>query len=325
VYHTSAWKELIRKAYGHEPQYLVLEEGRTLVAGLPLFFVNSCLTGKRLACLPCAQAANPLVNSQEEYDLLIEAALQLKESSHARYLELKTTGLADLTANRMGEPQSSYCTFMLDMAPDEELIFRSLHKNCTQRAIEKAKRSGLQLIAGDSLESVQAFYEFYLEIRRSNGLFPQPRSFFTTMWNIFHPKGWMDVLLVSHEGRTVAGILILKYKDTVVYEYGGSLPDSLSLRPNHLLLWEAIRQARQQGYRYFDFGRTSLDNTGLMEFKSRWGTCQHSLHYYHHPGITSFVSLRQKKTSNTLMNLVIGHMPRRFGEFLGGYFYRHLV
>jgi CelD/BcsL family acetyltransferase involved in cellulose biosynthesis len=325
VYHTSAWKDLIQTVYKHEPRYLVLEKDRTLVAGLPLFLVNSSLTGKRLECLPCAQSANPLVSSQEQYDLLIEAALQLKTSCNARYLELKTSGQENLTQNRMGKSQEDYCTFVLDMEPPEEQIFRSLHRNCTQRAIEKASRSGLQLIVGDSLEAVQAFYQFYLEIRCSIGLLPQPRTFFTNMWNIFYPKGWMDVLLASHAGKMVAGVVILRYKDTSVYEYGGSLPDSLPLRPNHLLIWEAIKQAKRQGYKQFDFGRTSLGNTGLMEFKGRWGTRQQQLHYYHHPGITSFVSLRQKKTSTALMNLALCHLPRGFCEFLGTHFYRHLI
>lgn len=38
------------------------------------------------------------------------------------------------------------------------------------------------------------------------------------------------------------------------------------------LFWEAIKLAKRLGCTHLDFGRTSVDNQGLMTFKSRWGT-----------------------------------------------------
>ena len=55
------------------------------------------------------------------------------------------------------------------------------------------------------------------------------------------------------------------------------------LGANQLLWWEAIRQACENGYSVFSFGRTHNSNKGLMEFKRRWGTVQEDLSAFAHP------------------------------------------
>ena len=40
---------------------------------------------------------------------------------------------------------------------------------------------------------------------------------------------------------------------------------------NQLLIWESIRKACCGGARWFDFGRTHVAHSTLIEFKQRWG------------------------------------------------------
>ena len=44
-----------------------------------------------------------------------------------------------------------------------------------------------------------------------------------------------------------------------------------NLNTNYFGVWEAIKLAHSEGYKIFDFGRTGINNDGLMSFKSRWG------------------------------------------------------
>lgn len=45
-------------------------------------------------------------------------------------------------------------------------------------------------------------------------------------------------------------------------------------------MWEGIKQYAQNGFRLFCFGRTALENTGLRQFKSRWGADEQTIDYF---------------------------------------------
>jgi len=65
----------------------------------------------------------------------------------------------------------------------------------------------------------------------------------------------------------------------IVYKYAASDRDAWNLRPNHLVVWDAIRWGCENGYRSFDFGRTDTHNSGLRSFKSGWGGTEYPLVY----------------------------------------------
>ena len=48
---------------------------------------------------------------------------------------------------------------------------------------------------------------------------------------------------------------------------------------NGLLFWHAIRTACEQGYRWFDFGRTDIGHEGLRNFKLSWGAVEEPIFY----------------------------------------------
>ena len=48
--------------------------------------------------------------------------------------------------------------------------------------------------------------------------------------------------------------------------------------PNNLLYWEMIRWGCENGYRRFDFGRSS-PNSGTYRFKKQWGAREEPLHW----------------------------------------------
>ena len=89
----------------------------------------------------------------------------------------------------------------------------------------------------------------------------------------------LKIRLALKDGRPVAGMLTLRYKDTLVYKNGGSDSRFHNLGAMHLLYWESIRDAKNLGLRTFDLGRTDAEQSGLIKFKSRWGAKQSTLTY----------------------------------------------
>ena len=107
----------------------------------------------------------------------------------------------------------------------------------------------------------------------------QPRRFFRLLWENAISTGLGSVLIVEASAQPVAAAVFLAWNGTVIYKFGASDPSTRSLCPNHLLLWHAIRVACEQGYRWFDFGRTDVGQEGLRTFKLSWGAAEEPLIY----------------------------------------------
>jgi len=107
----------------------------------------------------------------------------------------------------------------------------------------------------------------------------QPRRFFAAIWQRLLAPGHWRLLLAYAEGVPVAGLVLLEGGRTVTYKFGASGAAAWRLRPNHLLFWEAIRDACADGFATFDFGRSDLPDEGLRAFKSSWGAPETPLVY----------------------------------------------
>ncbi len=74
------------------------------------------------------------------------------------------------------------------------------------------------------------------------------------------------------------------------------------------------------GYRYFDFGRTEIDNQHLRDFKLGWGAKEESLIY-------TTISDRKPKTSyghsRKILSAVIRRSPLFVCRALGEMLYKH--
>jgi lipid II:glycine glycyltransferase (peptidoglycan interpeptide bridge formation enzyme) len=103
------------------------------------------------------------------------------------------------------------------------------------------------------------------------------------MWQSLGSRNFLHLPIVEQKGKALAAAIVLQFKDTVYFEYSASDPDSLKLCPNQKLIWETIKLAHKDGARYFDFGRSSVTNSSLVEFKERWGARRCGLSYYYFP------------------------------------------
>ncbi len=286
IYHTSRWLNLISKVYGHEAHYITLErEDGKIIAGLPLFIIKSKITHSRISTVPCAHACNPLVSNQSEYLILMNYVQDLMREETIQYYELKTVIDNDYKIQYTGSAIEKYSTYILGIDRTLETIKNSFHKSCIQRGINKSLRSNISLCIAHSVNEVEYFYKLYFLMRKNRGLLPQPYIFFKTMWEIMIDDNHIDILYAKHNNTVISAILLLKYKDTVIYEYGASLPDMMKLRPSQFLLWSGVQRSKEQGYKKYDFGRAANDNKKLIEYKLRWGTNQIYLPYYYIPKI----------------------------------------
>ena len=87
------------------------------------------------------------------------------------------------------------------------------------------------------------------------------------------------IVLVQKDRTPVGSLMTLVFKDTVVVPWASCRREYFALCPNMLMYWAAIRTACRDGYRRFDFGR-STRGSGTYRFKRQWGVEEAPLYWY---------------------------------------------
>jgi hypothetical protein len=170
---------------------------------------------------------------------------------------------------------------ILPLRPSSGSVLDGIRGGPVHRAIRKAQREGVDARLSQSPADLLLFYRLHLQTRRRLGVPIQPRRFFHALWQLVVESGLGFVVFASQAGQPIAAALFLAWNRNLIYKFGASDSRYWDLRPNNLVFWTAIEWACQHGYRLLDFGRTDLDNQGLRDFKSRWGSIEVPLVYSH--------------------------------------------
>ena len=277
LFHSRAWLEALSRTYRYKPiAFTTSPAGQRLENGILFCQVESWLTGRRLVSLPFSDHCEPLVDTEEDLDAIAVVLARESRCGQWRYIEMRPVGRFEIAAS-LHRTAMPYTLHQLDLGPDIHTLFRNCHKNSTQRKILRAQREGLRYSEGSTEKLLEDFYGLHTITRKRHRRPPQPREWFLNLIDCF---GDAFKIRVARRGdRTVAAVVTIRHKDTLVYKYGGSDPRFNHLGGMHLLLWGAIQEAKTAGLRRFDFGRTEASQHGLITFKKRWGTMQSSLIY----------------------------------------------
>ncbi len=328
ITHLAGWKKVVESTFPHmSGYYLAVADGAggEIKAAMPLFQVNSWLKGSRLISIPSANHSDPLISTPEDMEELGTAAINLSNDLGTSYIEIRTFASASLIKNGRFRRYSSFVSHDLPLDASPEQLQKTFHASSVRKRIEQAISSNMCLKIGENESDVRVFYRLYLMLRSRLGLPPQPYKFFKMIWETFYPVNQVTLLLAEKDRKTIAALILLKFKDRVSALLLASDFRYRSLHPDHFLYWEAIKLAYNEGFRFFDFGRTSLSDETLIDFKSRWGTEALDLPQYFYPKEISMTIADHKKSLRyRIARKVLKHTPLPALKLLGYFCYRHL-
>lgn len=297
VFHTSGWLEALQRTYGYEPVVFTTSPPETeLRNGLAFCRITNWLTGRRLVSLPFSDHCIPLVENSAELTGMLRSLQREVVEKKWHYVEIRAD--LDLSGEAIFEKSKAYSFHRLNLRPNLDQLFHSLHKDCVQRKIHRAEREGLTCEEGIDDILLRKFYHLLLITRRKHGLAPQPIRWFKNLIACLGDK--VKIRLASKEGRPVASILTLRHQRTLVYKYGCSDHRFNNLGGTQLLMWKAIQEAKNDRLDELDMGRSDCDQPGLIAFKDRWGADRSTLCYQRYP----------LRSSQTLMGAMQGNITK---------------
>lgn len=272
AYHRYAWRDVVRKVFGHESYYLAARDASGAISGvLPLVRLKSMLFGDFMVSLPYFNYGGIVASSTSARDKLLEAAAALARELGVTHLELR-----DSAAEASTWPsRTDKVSMLLNLPATPEAFAKSLPSKLRSQ-VKRPLREGASCVFGRQ-ELLDEFYAVFAENMRDLGTPVYSKQFFATMLDTV-PETKLAVVQVK--GDSVAAGFLVKHRQQMEIPWASSLRRANTLGVNMFLYWNVLEQAVKDGCTVFDFGRSTRDS-GTFKFKQQWGAQPLQLHWHY--------------------------------------------
>lgn len=173
--------------------------------------------------------------------------------------------------------------WVLDLKKSEEQLLTDMRKT-TRYSIRKAERDGVVIEKRTDTKAIDDFYKVYEQTAKREEFVAFSKKFIRDEFEAFYKTNNAIFLFgkvtkpTSTPGVDVgylASSLILFTKSSAFYHQGASIHTKVPV--SYLMQWEAIREAKRRGCRYYNFwgilqpGRSPKNWGGLTMFKQGFG------------------------------------------------------
>lgn len=261
------------------PLYVYLEEAGEIIAAMSVLMVNAVGEQKLAYCCKgpvcdpkdvalvdrLIKEAEAAVREHNAFVLRIDPETPFDESLHKQYAELGYV-LRNRNVSSKDTTQPRF-NMVLDLKgkTEQELLDGFHHK--TRYNIRLAERKGVTTRYSHETSDLEIFHQLYVVMSNRHGISYRPYNYFSRMLDAY--RDYTRIYLAEHEGEVIAAAVAISYGDKTWYIYGASGNEKRNLMAPHLLQWEMIKWAVEQGKDRYDFGGVfKLDSSdGLYKFK----------------------------------------------------------
>jgi FemAB-related protein (PEP-CTERM system-associated) len=262
IYHRAEWRDLIRKTFGHQDAYYIARDpSRNIVGVLPLIRLQSLLFGDFMVSMPYFNYGGAVADHDS-----VERSLMGMANEHARQLGVSHVEYRDVIPRSDLAVRTDKVSMILQLPDSVDSLWNSFTSKLRSQ-IRRPLRESPETYNG-GIEYLDDFYTVFARNMRDLGTPVYSKAFFGNILDCFPQES--RIIVVRLGDMPVAAGFLLGYKGNLEIPWASSIRDVSHLSMNMLLYWEVLRFAVQEGYRRFDFGRSSK-GSGTYRFKQQWG------------------------------------------------------
>ncbi len=164
-------------------------------------------------------------------------------------------------------------TWELDITLSEEELLKSMRKT-TRYLIKKAIKENIEIVETNNIEE---FDKLYQQTKTRQHFTPFPLNYLKNEFKAFSEDNQILVLLGKYNNEVVASGIFVFWQGIGFYHHGASSLKYPKTPVSYLLLWEAIKKAKERGCEKFNFWGVVSDKAknhpwyGLSLFKKGFG------------------------------------------------------
>ncbi len=167
------------------------------------------------------------------------------------------------------EEARSRTTMVIDVdRPPEAMLARM--KSKWRYNVNLARRKGVTVEQDDSPAGRRLLYHMYQRTAARDGFTLLNEGYFMGSWSAMINAGYGHIFFACHEGRPLAGLMLLTFGHKAWYHVGASESEGRNLMPAHALQFHAMQWAYEHGVRYYDL--VAIPNAEAVSIQdSMWG------------------------------------------------------
>ena len=273
-YHLIGWKEVIEKSFGHRTWYLFSHDNTGSINGiLPIVHLKSVLFGSFGISMPFLNYGGICANDDETCRDLMREAGVIAGIAGMKHMELRHCNnvLPEMPV------KTSKVAMRLQLPAKYEELKGSFGSKLRSQ-IKRAVKEGMYTRLG-GIEELKNFYDVFSRNMRDLGTPVYARKFFHNILSAF-PENTRICTVYAKDAVPVASGFLIGFRDVLEIPWASSLRSFNRFGPNMLLYSTALEFACSEGYRIFDFGR-STPGEGTYKFKEQWGAKPQQLYWHY--------------------------------------------
>lgn len=167
-------------------------------------------------------------------------------------------------------------TLILSLEKSEDELASEM-KQKTRYNLNLAIKKGVEIEKTTDPEKIDIFYNVLKETTNRDDFKGHPKEYYKKMLETLGQEGIVRLYLAKLEDKYIAANIVSFWGDTVAYLHGASSNEYRNVMAPYLLQWEAIKDAKSEGYIFYDFwGIAPNDNprhkwAGVTRFKKGFG------------------------------------------------------
>lgn len=167
-------------------------------------------------------------------------------------------------------------SWILDVSPDEETLLSQMRKS-TRYSIRKAMKDGVKVFKSNSPQDLQHFWRIYLQTVSRQHFSPFSLRYLKEEFCVFQNSNRVALIFGKYGEDLVSAAFCIFTRHCGFYHHGASTQEYPKLTASHLVLWEAIREAKRRECRFFNFWGVVREDqknhpwAGLSLFKRGFG------------------------------------------------------
>ena len=168
-------------------------------------------------------------------------------------------------------------TLMIDLTLSEEEILKQM-KQKGRYNIKIAQKHNVKIIKTNLDEGLEDFLALYKQFTKRIKFEAKDPSYFQSLAYILSENETANFYFAKLGKENLATALVIYYGDTASFLFGASNNKEKNAMAPYLLHWEIIKQAKQNGFKWYDFYSLSPDESDLSHpwhgfsiFKRKFG------------------------------------------------------
>ena len=163
--------------------------------------------------------------------------------------------------------------------PVNELLGNMHPKNRYNIRLAENKGVAIEIIENNFEKYFEDFYSLMERTAKRNNFKLHPEVYYKNIFETCEKNNNAFLVLAKYDDKILAINLILLFGETAYFVFGGSSDEYKNLMAPHLSHWQGIIEAKNRGYKFYNFGGVSSgdkddeykDWEGISRFKKGFG------------------------------------------------------